>query len=65
MPTRQQDERFAAELCSDIDVTAVMSKTALDSAIGWISSNLNPDDVFSEKDLQHWAESNGFVKEQN
>lgn len=33
----------------------------LDEALEWISSNLNPEDVFPEADLKGWAEDNGFI----
>lgn len=42
-----------------------MSSSTLDNAIDWISSNLNPDDVFSESDLEKWAEDHGFVAKED
>ena len=36
----------------------------LDVAVDWISTNLEPDDVFSDKQLKEWAMSNGFVEEE-
>lgn len=52
MPTTaQQDREF---------VRAVISGTLLEEAIAWIANNLNPEDVFSESDLQSWAMQNGF-----
>lgn len=62
MPTRKQDESFASEMEGCVDKT-VIAASALDVSIDWISSNLEPDDVFSEKDLINWAERNGFIKE--
>ncbi len=35
----------------------------LDDAIEWIKNNLSPEDVFSEKDLDQWAEENEYTKE--
>ena len=35
----------------------------LDEVIDWISKNMNPDDVFSAKDLENWAEGEGYTKE--
>ena len=29
----------------------------------WIRENKSPDDVFSEKQLEKWAEENGYTKE--
>ena len=40
-----------------------MSTTSLDSAIEWMQSQLDPDDVFTEKQLENWAESNGYTKD--
>lgn len=61
MPNRQQDKSFAGELNSSVSV--ILSDSALDIAIDWIGMNLNPDEVFSEKDLKEWAENNGYIKE--
>lgn len=62
MPTSKEDASFA-ELMKDQVDEVKMSNTALDNAIDWIGSNLSPDEVFSEKQLQDWAESNGYTKE--
>ena len=36
-----------------------------DSAIiEFVKSNYNPNDVFPESELESWAESNGFVREE-
>lgn len=65
MPSGKQDTDFAQYMTDDdmIKVDIVVSKSALDTAIWWIARELNPDDVFSDKDLQAWAEKNGYVKE--
>lgn len=31
----------------------------LETAIEWIRSNMSPEDVFHERDLESWAEGNG------
>lgn len=64
MPTGRQDKEFATmiEKKDLVEVSATLKATALDSAIEWISKNLNPDEVFDTKDLENWAESNGFEK---
>jgi len=62
MPTKSQDKEFAEEMKDSVDFVQ-MSNGALDNAINWISRNLNPDEVFSEKDLQDWAENNGYTKQ--
>jgi hypothetical protein len=61
MPSGQQDKEFASEM--EDNTTITVSTSALDNAIEWIGKNLSPDDVFSDKDLSSWAESNGYVKE--
>jgi hypothetical protein len=64
MPTGTQDKNFAEEMAASVDDTIVkMSNSTLDNAIAWIQDNLDPDDVFKEKQLESWAESNGYVKE--
>lgn len=35
----------------------------LNDAIDWICSNLEPDDVFSDTQLDMWAKDNGYVPE--
>lgn len=62
MPTSKQDSDFAEEMSQSVDQVR-MSGSTLDSAIAWISLKLDPDDVFSQKQLEAWAESNGYVKE--
>jgi glycerol-3-phosphate responsive antiterminator len=62
MPTSRQDQEFKKEMEGHID-TITMSASALDAAIDFISSNFDPDDIFSTKQLEEWAESNGYVKE--
>lgn len=39
----------------------VIGTGILESAIEWISKNMNPDDVFSEIDLCDWAEDNNYI----
>ncbi len=57
MPTVRQDRDFR-----DI-VREMIGDSVLQEAIDYISSNLDPDEVFDEKDLKNWAENNGYVKE--
>jgi len=63
MPTSQQDIDFASRMEKETKVNLIISSDALDIATAWISNHLNPEDVFSDKDLSAWAESNGYVKE--
>jgi len=62
MPTSRQDDAFSKEMEGQID-TITISKNALDVAIDFISSEFEPDDIFTKKQLEDWAESNGYVKE--
>lgn len=62
MPTTSQDNAFAKLMSENIDEVKI-SSTALDTAIEYIGDNCDPGDVFSEKILQNWAESNGYTKE--
>lgn len=50
--TLRQDQDFLAH---------VIPSALLESAIEWIAKNMSPDDVFSERALEEWAEANGFV----
>ena len=50
-----QDKEFAKDLLDP--------ESLLESAIKWISDNLEPEDVFSEKKLSEWAGDSGYVKE--
>lgn len=36
--------------------------TPLGRAINWIYENLNPEDVFSQQQLEEWAKENGMMK---
>jgi len=63
MPTSREDQEFAKEIESHATAEVSISSSALDTAISWISNHLSPDEVFDVKDLNDWAESNGFVKE--
>jgi hypothetical protein len=51
MTTSKQDNDF---------INAVISNVLLEEAIEWISSNMDPEDVFSRSDLSYWAEHNGY-----
>ena len=34
----------------------------LDTVVGWVADNLDPEDVFSESQLEEWAEDNGYTR---
>ena len=44
-------------------VDAVIQRDLLDVAVVWIGDNLAPDDVFSERILEEWAEDNGYQRD--
>ena len=60
MPSSVLDNEFASEMQQYVEI----HKSALDNAIEWIAKELDPEDVFSEKQLSKWAEDNGFIKEE-
>lgn len=51
MPTVRQNTDFGERL---------MPPWPLDDAIEWIKGNLEPADVFEEKQLIDWAEAGGY-----
>ena len=59
MPSTATNREFKSFLEEEIIPRDILE----DSIIPWIGDNLDPDDVFSEKKLEAWAESNGYVKE--
>lgn len=59
MPTNGQDKNFAEEMAQQLDELK-MSSSTLDNAIQWMQDNLEPDDVFTEKQLKDWADRNGY-----
>ena len=54
--TATEDKEFIAE---------VIDKLLLKKAIEWISTNLDPQDVFGQARLRDWAKDNGMVEEEN
>lgn len=55
MASKKDNQKFAEILFE--------GSTLLDTAADWIRDNLKPDQVFDDKQLEQWAEANGFVKE--
>lgn len=53
MTTAKQDQAF---------IDSITNSRMLEDAIGWISNNMNPQDVFSIADLKEWAEENGYIE---
>ena len=63
MPSAQQERNFASEMQDAAEAEITIKTWALDKAIEFIGDELDPEDVFSEKKLEQWAESNGYTKE--
>jgi len=42
----------------------ILPQYPLDEAIEWIQKNMEPEEVFSEKQLTQWAEDMGYEKEE-
>jgi hypothetical protein len=47
------------------EITSSLEPILLPYAVEYISRNMNPEDVFPDKDLEYWAESNGYIKADN
>jgi hypothetical protein len=64
--TINRDNRKLKVFLTGVDMDHVISdmdEGLFDEVLEWIRSNRNPDDVFSRKDLDKWAEGNGYAKE--
>ena len=52
MPTTvKQDHEF---------IFALISSALLEEAMKWIGDHMEPEDVFSQKQLENWAEGAGY-----
>lgn len=58
MPTTRQQKDFADTIIEAVDIPP----KGLGIAIDWIRENLDPEEVFDEKKLSAWAESNEYEK---
>lgn len=56
MSTYKQDREFIA---------SVIGTDLLQNAIDWIASNMSPEDIFTKDQLESWAESNDYKKEES
>ena len=43
-------------------INDVVNQDLLDTAVVWIGDNLQPEDVFSQTELEDWAFADGFRK---
>lgn len=62
MSTTRQDQEFSRYMEGQMEVEVKYTSSALDTAIEYIGNEFSPDDVFSTKQLESWAESNGYEK---
>ena len=56
MLTKEQGKRFEQFFLGS-------TPSLLNIALDWIGDNLNPEDVFSTIQLDKWAESEGYIKQ--
>lgn len=61
MSTSTQDKEFSSLM--DDQITVSIDSSALEIAIDYIGRHFMPDEVFGRKDLESWAEDNGYIKE--
>jgi len=61
MPTLKQQELFI-RLILDMYYDTKSNRVPLDECISWMQQNLEPEDIFSEKQLSNWAEAAGWIK---
>lgn len=60
MTSVQNDRDFIKHV-----ITANVPDGILGDAIDWIKANLNPEDVFEDRELEKWATGNGFILEKD
>lgn len=53
--------RFGNRL-EDRFIREAITPDLLENIVDWITDNLSPEDMFSEKQLEEWAEENGFTR---
>ena len=58
--TRHQ--RVVVNLDSPTDADLILEQFEEADINDWIARNRNPEDIFPTKDLEKWAESEGYVK---
>ena len=67
--TQRQDKDFQEQLfdaISDQDIlSAVRDLLNVNSSwvLDWVAENFNPDDVFTDDDLERWAKEHGYTHE--
>ena len=58
--TYQQEQNFRNTVANAMNINTSL----LEDMLEWIKNNLQPDDVFSVKELEDWALDCGFIKEE-
>ena len=53
--------RFTLQTEDDFTMS-VFGGIFLDTVVGWVADNLDPENVFSESQLENWALENGFTR---
>lgn len=54
---------FTAKQEDEFRESAVTTSVDMDNVIEWVAKYCDPEEVFSEDELEKWARENGFVKE--
>lgn len=62
MSTSKQERQFKDYVVENI-ISSNLPSSTLDDILYWVRDNVEPDQVFSEKQLEAWAEANGYIKE--
>lgn len=63
MPTKNQQREFNDLMESEMTRALVFDASTLDAITEWIEKNLDPEDVFTDEQLEKWATDNGYVKQ--
>lgn len=62
MSTSKQERNFKDFVVENF-ISSNLPGSLLDDCLDWVRDNLQADDVFPEKELERWAEANGYTKE--
>lgn len=62
MPTKLE-RAFKELLEEEVREALVFDDASFQRFVDWMEKNLDPNDVFTEDQLEKWATENGFVKE--
>lgn len=59
---RSGDRSMVSADLQDVNVEHILDDIDNEDIIEWCQKNLEVEDIFSESDLEKWAEANGYVK---